>query len=294
MKRLFAAIAGMITAGWVGIAAFAQSSPSQPLPSSVLCATCQTTLAVTATSVRVALPSTNPSYGALTIYNAGSKDAYFIQGDVTAMATTANVRLPAGASITVWASGAYLAAITANTDTTTLYLYQANGPVEFKVPTAALPTGAATSANQTSTQAVPGSDAVSAMAVQGITGGKSVSVQTIPTSDATTGIIPVFSTALESCHVLKNAPGNLYWLTVTTQAVNVVIQVFNATSAPSDGAVTPVWSQPIVSNGTFGGNTWSWPIPVAVTTGIVVCASSATTPFTKTASATTMFSAGVK
>jgi hypothetical protein len=80
------------------------------------------------------LPSTNPSYGALTIYNAGSKDAYFLQGDVTAIATTGAVRLPAGATVTVWASGIYLAAITAGTDTTTLYLYQANGPVDLKIP----------------------------------------------------------------------------------------------------------------------------------------------------------------
>lgn len=111
--------------------AFAQGAPPTPLPASVLCATCQTSLSVTNSSSRVILPSTNPSYNAITLYNSGSKDAYFVQGDSTAVATTANVDIPAGSHVTVWVSGTYVAAITGGSDTTTLKIYQANGPIQL-------------------------------------------------------------------------------------------------------------------------------------------------------------------
>jgi hypothetical protein len=116
----------------------------------------------------------------------------------------------------------------------------------------------------------------------------------IPGTGAAAAIVPVVSTTLESCHVLKASPGNLYTLAVTIQATTGIVQVFDATSAPGDGAVTPAWSQPIVSNGTLGGATWEWSIPVRGAVGLTACFSSATTPFTKTASATAMFSAGVQ
>lgn len=117
---------------------------------------------------------------------------------------------------------------------------------------------------------------------------------TSPNSNANSALVPVVSTTLESCHVLKASAGNLYSLAVTIQATTVIVQVFNATSAPGDGAVTPIWSMPVISNGTLGGNSWNFAIPVRGSTGLTVCASSATTPFTKTASATAMFSAEVQ
>lgn len=115
-----------------------------------------------------------------------------------------------------------------------------------------------------------------------------------PTASANNALIPVVSTTLESCHVLKASAGNLYSLGVTIQATTVIIQVFNATSAPGDGAVTPIWSMPVISNGTLGGDSWNFTIPLRGSTGLTVCASSATTPFTKTASATAMFSGQVQ
>ena len=116
----------------------------------------------------------------------------------------------------------------------------------------------------------------------------------VPTSSANQGLVPVVSTALESCRVLKASAGNLYSLAVTIQATSGVVQIFNSTTAPADGAVTPIWSMPVLSNGTFGGSSWSWNIPLRFSTGATVCFSSATTPFTKTASATAMFSGGVQ
>jgi hypothetical protein len=126
-------------------------------------------------------------------------------------------------------------------------------------------------------------------------GAGTFAVAEAPTSSANASIVPVVSTALEGCHVLKSSAGNLYSLSVTIQATTGIVQLFNATSAPSDGAVTPIWSQPVISNATLGGATWSFAgAPVQGSTGLTVCFSSATTPFTKTASATAMFSAGVE
>lgn len=112
--------------------AFAQGAPPQPLPASVLCATCQTSLSVTNSSSRVALPSTSPPYNTLTVYNSGIKDAYFVQGGSSVTATTSNVRVPAGSSVTVWVSDTYVAAITSGADTTTLLIYQSNGPLNLQ------------------------------------------------------------------------------------------------------------------------------------------------------------------
>jgi hypothetical protein len=125
MKKLFAPLFLALA-----IPALAQSAPPQPLPASVLCATCQTLLAVTNQTGSVALPSANLAYNALTLYNVGAHDAYFAQGDNTVAATTANVRLPAGTQMTVWVSGTYVAAITASS-TTTIYIYQSSGPLSF-------------------------------------------------------------------------------------------------------------------------------------------------------------------
>jgi hypothetical protein len=115
-----------------------------------------------------------------------------------------------------------------------------------------------------------------------------------PVSSANAALVPVVSTTLESCHILKASAGNLYSLGVTIQATTVIIQVFNATTGPADGAVTPIWSMPVISNGTLGGDSWNFTVPLRGSVGLTVCASSATTPFTKTASATAMFSGQVQ
>ena len=59
--------------------------------------------------------------------------------------------------------------------------------------------------------------------------------------------------------VLKASAGNLYSLSLSVTTVSGYVLVFNATSAPSNGAVTPVWWQVVNSNGTLGGLSAAWP-----------------------------------
>ena len=114
--------------------AFAQAAPPQPLPSSVLCDTCEKAVSVTNASLATINPSTSPPFNTLTIYNAGSKDVYIKQGDSSVVATTSNIRIPASSAVQLWVSGTYVAAITGGSDTTTLYEYQSNGPIELRLP----------------------------------------------------------------------------------------------------------------------------------------------------------------
>lgn len=125
-------------------------------------------------------------------------------------------------------------------------------------------------------------------------GSQGGTIVVVPSSSASAAIAPVVSSALEACHVLKGSAGNLYTIGVTIQAASGVLQLFDATSAPGDGAVTPKWAIPVISNGTFGGAAYQWQIPMRFSTGITACFSSATTPFTKTASSTAMISGNVQ
>lgn len=107
------------------------------------------------------------------------------------------------------------------------------------------------------------------------------------------GVPPVNSTTTESNHVLKASAGALYNITVTIGASAGWLLLFDATSAPADGAVTPAYWYPVATNGTFGAIAVSWPaVPLKFSTGIVAVFST-TGPFTKTASATAQFSAQV-
>lgn len=117
-------------------------------------------------------------------------------------------------------------------------------------------------------------------------------VEIAPTAAAAAGITPVTSTTTESNHVLKGSAGNLYGVCVTTGATAGFLMVFNATSAPADGAVTPQeWIQ-IGTNSTQCLSYGSGP-PSVYSTGITAVFSS-TGPFTKTASATAAFVGRVK
>lgn len=102
----------------------------------------------------------------------------------------------------------------------------------------------------------------------------------------------VRSTTAESNHVLKGSAGSLYSLAVTIGATSGWLLLFNATSAPADGAVTPVFWLPLTSNGANGYGTIEWRMPLQFSTGITAVFST-TGPFTKTASATAAFSAQV-
>lgn len=111
-----------------------------------------------------------------------------------------------------------------------------------------------------------------------------------PSAAAAAGIGSTASTAAEATHVLKGSAGNLYGLTVTIGTVGGYLLIFDLTSAPADGAVTPAYCIPIISNGTngFGSVGFNPGPPMKFGTGISV-AFSTTGCFTKTASATAAF-----
>jgi hypothetical protein len=119
------------------------------------------------------------------------------------------------------------------------------------------------------------------------TGTTAVAVQ--PTSSANQGMANQASGSAESSKVLKASAGNLYSLTVTIGVTSGYLMIFNATSAPVDGAVTPVYCLPVASNGTNGSAAISWGnFPLVASTGITAVFST-TGCFSKTASATASF-----
>jgi len=107
------------------------------------------------------------------------------------------------------------------------------------------------------------------------------------------GISRVGSTAAEASHVLKSSAGSLYALTVVTGATSGWLMLFDAVSAPADGAVTPFWAKYLPSDGTAGDLSLEWSVPLAFATGITAVFSS-TGPFTKTGSTTAAFYGQVK
>ena len=134
---------------------------------------------------------------------------------------------------------------------------------------------------------VAGTANAGVMTVQGIASATPVLVATGPVSTAALGIVPVVSTALETGHVIKGSAGNLYSLTVTSTSAAGIVQVFNSTTVPAAGAVTPIdfFQLPAASTLVIG-----YDPPLQCGTGISVAFSTATTPFTKTDSATAAFS----
>lgn len=100
------------------------------------------------------------------------------------------------------------------------------------------------------------------------------------------------SASAESSHVFKATAGNLYDLYVTIGATAGFLMVFDAASAPTDGAVTPKDCIQVPASTTqslFTGGTG----PEVYSTGIVAVFST-TGCFTKTASATAFFHARVQ
>jgi hypothetical protein len=107
-------------------------------------------------------------------------------------------------------------------------------------------------------------------------------------SSSSSPITPVVSGALESNHVLKNAAGTLISLNISP-TVDGYLMVFNATSAPADGAVTPTLCIPVAAGQV---SALQWAVGETYSTGITAVMST-TGCFTKTASATAFFHAQV-
>jgi hypothetical protein len=117
-------------------------------------------------------------------------------------------------------------------------------------------------------------------------GGGSVTQGTTPWATQETARTSVTSTTLEANHVIKASAGALYSFEVqadaTLSAAAWWVMIYNATSAPADGAVTPAKCYQIPA-GSPGAN-FAFPAPISFSTGIVIGVST-TGCFTKTASA---------
>lgn len=108
-----------------------------------------------------------------------------------------------------------------------------------------------------------------------------------PVSGSAAGITPVVSAAAEGSHVFKASAGNSYSIYATTGATAGFVMIFNATSAPADGAVTPIDCVQAPANTTVSLSNGSGP-PDVFSTGITGVFST-TGCFTKTISATAFF-----
>lgn len=107
-----------------------------------------------------------------------------------------------------------------------------------------------------------------------------------PSTSSSVAITPTSGAAVASSLVLKNSGGNFYGCNATTGAVAGYVMLFNATSAPGDGAVTPVKVWPLAA---LAALTVEYQVPLRLGTGITLVFSS-TGPYTKTASATAFLS----
>lgn len=118
--------------------------------------------------------------------------------------------------------------------------------------------------------------------------GSSNAVCIPPSSSGTIALAPVVTAAFAASLVVKASPGNLYDFYVTTGSTAGILMIFDATSAPGDGAVTPkiVLQCPALTTTALTRNP-----PSVFTTGITMVFSSNTANlFTKTASATVFMS----
>lgn len=118
------------------------------------------------------------------------------------------------------------------------------------------------------------------------------SVAPAPTALSTLGITSVVSASGEATHVLKASAGNLYSAYATNLTATAgFLLILNATSAPADGAVTPVECVPLPANGSASISYAGGP-PAQFATGITAVVTSAVTCFTKTTGVITSFIKG--
>lgn len=117
-------------------------------------------------------------------------------------------------------------------------------------------------------------------------------VEIAPTASALAGISTVSSTAIEASHIFKASAGNLYGMCITAGASAGFLMIFDAVTAPADGAVTPKDLMQVAANGTACISFGAGP-PSSYATGITAVLST-TGPLTKTASATGYFQARFK
>jgi hypothetical protein len=120
-------------------------------------------------------------------------------------------------------------------------------------------------------------------------------VEIAPTAGAAAGITAVLSAAAEANHILKGSPGNLYNAYATSTVAGYLL-IFDATTAPADGAVTPKDCIPgaLTQSGIYAASINYNPGPVEIFTTGITASWSSTGCFTKTASATAFIHGSVK
>jgi hypothetical protein len=116
-----------------------------------------------------------------------------------------------------------------------------------------------------------------------------LATEIMPTTASTAAIAPNATAAAASSLVLKASAGNLYGVQVTTGASAGIIYVFNATSLPGNGAVTPVKCYVVGANTTLEKDYRPGP-PLRLATGITIGFGTGTNCFDLTASATAFIS----
>lgn len=106
-----------------------------------------------------------------------------------------------------------------------------------------------------------------------------------PSSEALAGLSTVACSALCANQIIKGSAGNIYSFNVSADATLSGaawwIMIYNATTAPGDGTVTPAKCYAMPSGTT--SYSAAFPVPVALGTGITIGVST-TGCFTKTAS----------
>lgn len=107
-----------------------------------------------------------------------------------------------------------------------------------------------------------------------------------PTSNVGSGIVSSVTAAAGGSVIAKASAGNLYGINIVAGASAGFLMIFNSTTVPADGAVTPIKCLPIAANAGFSV---TFNPPIRLGTGIVAVFST-TGPFTKTISATAFIS----
>jgi hypothetical protein len=230
-------------------------------------------------AVAAALPAGANTIGAVTqsgTWNIGSITT------LPALATGANT-----IGAVTQASGPWTMNLTQANGTTLLTGTGAQGAGSPRVTVA---TDSATVAGSASLPA--GSNIVGKVGIDQTTPGTTNGVTIAPSASATIGQTPVNSAAAENNHVLKASAGNLYGVYATNLTATAgFLVVLNATSAPADGAITPLACVPLTANGVASVNYLPGP-PAVYSTGITAIVTSAATCFTKTTGTITAFIAG--
>ncbi len=117
-------------------------------------------------------------------------------------------------------------------------------------------------------------------------------VEIAPTAATAAGITGIASTVSESSHVLKATPGNLYGAYATNQTSTAgFLVIINATSAPTDGAITPLDCIPLPGNSSASISRIPGP-PRIYSTGITAVVTSGANCFTKTTGVILAFISG--